>query len=114
VPNDWQQSTVSQEINFFLKYIKSDFLNEFKLTTSYFANDSKLSPYTIWLNEVILSRFPIISKFALEILLIPTTQASSERVFSLYGNCLTGKRNLLNPTKLQEVMLIYNNKYIKI
>jgi hypothetical protein len=43
---------------------------------------------------------------------ISATQASSEIVFSISGDFLTGKRNLLNPTKLQqEVMLIYNNKY---
>jgi hypothetical protein len=119
-PNDSQQSTVSQEINSFLKYLKSDFLKDFKLTTDYFANtskenDSKLSPYSFWSNEIILSRFPIISKFALEILPTPATQASSERVFSVSGDCLSGKRNSLNPTKLQrEVMLIFNRKYINL
>jgi hypothetical protein len=110
------ESNVSNEVMSYIDYLKSHFLLDFNISENYFGNSAKnsdLSPFQFWTNSIIEAKFPIISKLALEILVIPATQASSERVFSISGDCSTGKRSSINPSKLErEVMLIYNKSII--
>lgn len=114
--NTRNESNVSSDVYSYIDYLKSQFLLDFNLTKNYFGNsvkNSDLSPFQFWTNSIIEAKFPIISKAALQILVIPATQASSERVFSISGDCSSGKRSSINPLKLErEVMFIYNKSII--
>ena len=111
---------VKNEIDSYIDYLTKDFLKDFNLPKNYFANltkenDSKLTVFKFWSNDIIINKFPIISQVACDILSVPATQASCERVFSISGNSLNTKRHFLNPIKLErEVMLIYNKQLLNI
>ena len=53
---------------------------------------------------------PLLSKFAKKILAIPASSSKSERVFSTGGNFVTAKRTRLNPSKVQSLIVIKENK----
>jgi len=53
--------------------------------------------------------FPLLSKVAREILGIPASSASSERVFSVGSLVCTAKRNSLRPDKVSDLMLLRLN-----
>lgn len=113
-------SDVCNEITSYLNYLKKQFLSDFNLKIEYFGimsieNNAKLSSLEFWINKIIINKFPMITKFARQIQVIPATHASSERIFSISGDCLSLKRNLLKPGKLErEVMFIYNKNLLKI
>ena len=119
-PDEQESTKVSTEVESYLKYLKKEFLKDFNLEKSFFANltcenDSKLTVYKFWSNQIIINKFPQISKVSCDILSIPATQASCERVFSISGDCLSTRRNSLKPTKLErEVMLICNKHLLDI
>jgi len=112
------ESDTSKEVFSFIDYLKTNFMKDFNLGIDYFASstkdtDLKLSSLKFWFNEIICAKFPKLSKVAVNILTIPATQASSERVFSISGQCLNG-RHSLDPIKLErEVMFIYNKSLLK-
>ena len=58
-------------------------------------NNTKLNSLEFLTNKIIASKILFISKIACDILVIPSTSASSERIFSISGDCLNGLRNLL-------------------
>ena len=109
-----------EEVTCYLQYLKNDFLNDFKLKSSYFGNLTKqnnnlLSPFQFWTNQIIISKFHSISKVACNILAIPASQSSCERVFSISGDFFSPNRNQLNPIKLQrEVMFNYNSSLLNL
>jgi len=113
-----RSSKISDEITFYIDYLKKQFLKDFNLQISYFGsisekNNSNLTVFQFWTNRVIRNKFPMISKIACDIQVVPATQASSERTFSISGDCLNSKRTSLNSIKLQrEVMFIYNKKLL--
>ena len=53
---------------------------------------------------------PLLSKFAKKILAIPASSGKSERVFSTGGNFVTAKRTRLNPSKVQSLIVLKENK----
>ncbi|KAL4130708.1 hypothetical protein QTP88_008106 [Uroleucon formosanum] len=53
--------------------------------------------------------YPKISVLAKNILCIPASSASSERVFSTAGNIITPKRNLMTPYHLSALVFLKNN-----
>ena len=80
-----------EEVTCYFQYLKNHFLNDFKLKSSYFGNSTKqndnlLSPFQFWTNQIIISKFPLISKISCNILAISASQSSCERVFSISGD----------------------------
>ena len=53
---------------------------------------------------------PILSKVAKKVLTIPASSAKSEKVFSTGGNFVTKKRNRIAPKKVEELIIIKENK----
>ena len=53
---------------------------------------------------------PLLSKIAKKALTIPCSSAKSERVFSTGGNFVTSKRNSLAPKKVDDLIIIKENK----
>ena len=53
---------------------------------------------------------PLLSQIARKVLTIPASSAKSERVFSCGGNFVTAKRNRLGSKKVEELILIKENK----
>jgi hypothetical protein len=53
---------------------------------------------------------PILSKLAKKVLTVPASSSKSERVFSCGGNFVTPKRNKLGAKKVEELILIKENK----
>ena len=53
---------------------------------------------------------PLLSKLAKKVLTIPASSAKSERVFSCGGNFVTAKRNKMGSKKVEELILIKENK----
>ena len=56
-------------------------------------------------------RFPLISKLALGMLVIPASSAPVERVFSTAGEACIGRRNRLTDSNLEKEVLIKKNKH---
>ncbi len=86
----------------------------------FFGNNSNqfneiFTSIMFWKSSSIINKFPKISRLALNIWAIPATQAISERILSIWGDCLNDKRNSLNTVKLErEVMLIYNKTLLNL
>ena len=53
---------------------------------------------------------PLLAKVAKKVLTIPCSSAKSERVFSTGGNFVTAKRNSLAPKKVEDLIIIKENK----
>ena len=56
------------------------------------------------------SLFPILSKLACDVLVVPASLAPVERIFSIVGNACIGKGNRLIGNNLEREVLIKNNK----
>ena len=74
---------VKNEIDSYIDHLTKHFLRDFNLPKSYFANlskenDSKLTVFKFWPNDIIINKFPTISQVACDILSVPATQASCE------------------------------------
>ncbi|BBN12813.1 hypothetical protein Mp_5g23090 [Marchantia polymorpha subsp. ruderalis] len=52
------------------------------------------------------NKFPILSRLARSVLTIPASSAKSESNFSDAGNTMSNKRNLLHPSKLDDLMFL--------
>ena len=53
---------------------------------------------------------PCLAKLAKKVLTVPASSSKSERVFSTGGNFVTAKRNKIAPKKVEELILIKENK----
>ena len=53
---------------------------------------------------------PLLSKLAKKVLTVPASSAKSERVFSYAGNFVTAKRNSLGAKKVEDLIVIKENK----
>ena len=53
---------------------------------------------------------PLLSKFAKKVLALPASSGKSERVFSTGGNFVTAKGTRLNPSKVQSLIVLKENK----
>ena len=53
---------------------------------------------------------PLLTKFGKKILAILASSGKSERVFSTGGNFVTAKRTRLNPSKVQSLIVLKENK----
>ena len=53
---------------------------------------------------------PLLSRLAMTVLTIPCSSAKSERVFSCAGNFVTPKRNKLGLKKIEDLVIIKQNK----
>ena len=53
---------------------------------------------------------PLLSKVAKKVLSIPASSSKSERVFSCGGNFVSKKRNKLAPKKVEDLIIIKENK----
>lgn len=70
--------------------------------------DHNLNPSAWW--QAHEASFPAISKTAKQILCIPASSASSERVFSSAGNIVSAKRNCLSPHNVCMLVFLYQNR----
>jgi len=66
------------------------------------------SAFTFW--QAKTSEWPILAPFALDIVFLPASQASTERVFSVCGDFTKGKRNSTKTTLEREFILRTNGK----
>ena len=53
---------------------------------------------------------PLLAKLAKKVLTIPASSSKSERVFSAGGNFVTRRRNKLAPKKVEDLIIIKENK----
>ena len=53
---------------------------------------------------------PLLSSIAKKVLTVPASSSKSERVFSCGGNIVTSKRNRLAPRKVENLVVIKENK----
>ena len=53
---------------------------------------------------------PLLSGIAKKVLTVPASSSKSERVFSVGGNIVTSKRNRLAPSKVENLVIIKENK----
>lgn len=67
---------------------------------------SQKSALTYWLT-VGATKFPILYKVAEIVFNVPTSQAASERAWSIYDFILTKRRNRLTPGKLTKLVQLY-------
>jgi len=64
--------------------------------------------FTFW--QAKTSEWPILAPFALDVVSLPASQASNERVFSVCGDFTKGKRNRTKATLERAVFLRTNSK----
>jgi hypothetical protein len=69
---------------------------------------SSCSPIVFWV-QAGSNKYPILGKVAQIVLKIPTSQAASERAWSIYDFILTKRRNRLNPEKVTKLVQLYMN-----
>ena len=67
---------------------------------------SRKTALTFWLT-VGATKFPILYKVAEIVFNVPTSQAASERAWSIYDFILTKRRNRLTPGKLTKLVQLY-------
>jgi len=68
----------------------------------------KLDPVFFWTE--IDQTYPLLSAFAVDILVIPASSAPIERTFSTAGEATAGKRNRLSDQNLEREVLLRKNK----
>ena len=70
--------------------------------------DNAKSPMKWW-SQIGISEYPTLYKIAKLVFGIPTSQAASERVWSIYDFILTKRRNRLSPATLNTLVQLYVN-----
>ena len=70
-----------------------------------------LDPNNWWLEYE--KQYPRVALLAKQILSIPASSASSERVFSTAGNIITSKRSRLDPMNATALIFLHQNKKLK-
>ena len=55
------------------------------------------------------SQFPLLAKLVKVVFLVPAGSSKSERVFSLDSNVVTPKRAMLNPEKVEDLVVVNCN-----
>jgi hypothetical protein len=68
----------------------------------------KHSAMTYWL-QIGCKKFPVLGKVAQIVFKVPTSQAASERAWSIYDFILTKRRNRLKPEKVTKLVQLYMN-----
>ena len=66
------------------------------------------SPMNYW-HQVGSTQFPLLYKVARIVFSVPTSQAASERVWSIYDFILTKRRNRMSPDKVTKLVQLYMN-----
>ena len=84
-----------QEVDLFIQQIKSN-------------PPDVMDALDFWVKSE--SLFPVLSKLACDVLVVPASSAPVERTFSIAGNACIGKRNRLSGNNLEREVLINNNK----
>ncbi|KAL4152821.1 hypothetical protein QTP88_000654 [Uroleucon formosanum] len=84
--------------------------NEFEQYISEIQINHNLDPCMWWKEHETI--YPTIAKVAKNILCIPASSASSERVFSTAGNIVTSKRNRLNAKNVSTLVFLKQNNNI--
>lgn len=84
--------------------------NEFEQYITKIQINQNLHPCVWWEEYEII--YPTIAKVAKNILCIPASSASSERVFSTTGNIVTSKRNRSNAKNLSTLVFLKQNDNI--
>ena len=84
------------------------FEKEFLRYDSFTLADSKVDVLQWWKSHE--KTLPLLSKVARAVLSIPCSSAKSERTFSCAGNFLNPKRNKLCSSKLEELVILKENK----
>ena len=82
-----------------------DMKNPSHKAEEYIRNNSAI---TFWL-QVGSNKYPVLGKVAQIVLKIPTSQAASERAWSIYDFILTKRRNRLSPEKVTKLVQLYMN-----
>ena len=67
-----------------------------------------VEPLDFWMSNE--HKYPILSAFAQDLLVIPASSAPVERVFSVSGYISCGRRNRLNDKNLEREVLLKKNK----
>ncbi|KAG9401293.1 hypothetical protein AC1031_010052 [Aphanomyces cochlioides] len=96
------QSIVQLEIAEFVDAMK----NPTEKARTYIQNCA--SPMHYW-NQVGSTKFPNLFEVARIVFSIPTSQAASERVWSIYDFILSKRRNRLGPEKVSQLVQLYCN-----
>jgi hypothetical protein len=73
-------------------------------------NSTFRSPLDYWEHQ--RSRWPILSRIATHILMIPASSAETERLWSLAGNILTERRSRLSSEMLNMLIFCARNMYL--
>ena len=94
---DITQDGIMKEVSEYLKMIES-------------WNGESLKGIDFWIENSL--RFPLMYKNCIEILSIPSTSSSPERLFSIAGYLSTGRRSNISPMLLRERVLMLYNKFI--
>lgn len=82
--------------------------NEFYQYISEKQQNAETDPLAWW--KVNAHRYPVLSNFARRYLQIPATSASSERLFSTFGNIYSQKRMSLNSETAEAILFLNKNK----
>ena len=82
-----------------------DMKNPSSRATEFIKNYSAM---TYWL-QIGSNLYPILGKIAQIVLKVPTSQAASERAWSIYDFILSKRRNRLNPEKVTKLVQLYMN-----
>ena len=69
--------------------------------------DRSLCPFVWWVANQ--QRFPRLAKVGRQMLNVPATSVTSERLFSKVGNIISKKRNLLAPSTADHIVFLIEN-----
>jgi hypothetical protein len=88
------------------------------LNWNHFISKTRLSiktePLEFWRSDFSTEDFKDLKNIALNILCVPSSTATVERVFSAAGNACIGRRNRLSDKRLEMIVFFKNNaKYLK-
>jgi hypothetical protein len=102
------QSKQQRNSTQFRGQLKTPLQKEFQLYMNYSYSKKGLSILNWWRRFDKL--LPLLSKVAKRVFSIPASSSKSERVFSCGGNFVSKKRNKLAPKKVEDLIIIKENK----
>lgn len=102
------EAVISEEFNKFTEYVA-----EPSSKLEVFFNSKSFNPRTWWLVHG-RNKFPVLSKLACRIFAIPTSSASSERVWSVFSLIHTKKRCRLKNETVNKLVYVYINSQLKV
>ena len=101
-----QQRTIIEGV---VENRKSQLQREFHRYESFSLPSNKTIDILKWWKSH-ASVLPLLSNLAKKVLTVPASSSKSERVFSTGGNIVTSKRNRLDPSKVENLIVIKENK----